>query len=392
MSRRMHCSLLSMLVVLLFSPDSSGYQSAVFTAQRPKPSNSPGEQVYGLGFRCVRSMRSLALFAAQTPSDSRKRPAADPQDSAESTKSSGRLRNLKKLIESSWSDETLSEKFLGSRRLGRFKQLVLRQVISQHDRSLLAEHDGDHVVDERLEQIEEIITELTQAAPNKTAGDLVVELVLEAADMAAVTAWGSAQLLSFAANQATAAAQSGPALRFNSSQILPRLQFQQFVQTSLFRPGGYLTTLQEFARRRRGADQQQQQAKSDRITIQDLKFAGEAGENQLRGERWIKAISQKDWIPSTQLPGAPWKVLAQGCTALPPNLQSSSKQMRRRIVLSGRELQLRLLEQGAIDTVEAASIIMGYQHLKNISSAPELNILIGMEEAEREELVSSARA
>eukprot|EP00960_Hanusia_phi_P068379 766828-Hanusia_phi.AAC.2 len=135
MSRRMHCSLLSMLVVLLFSPDSSGYQSAVFTAQRPKPSNRPGEQVYGLGFRCVRNMRSLALFAAQTPSDSRKRPAADPQvrssplrqvatdllrlptkDSAESTKSSGRLRNLKKLIESSWSDETLSEKFLGSRR------------------------------------------------------------------------------------------------------------------------------------------------------------------------------------------------------------------------------------------------------------------------------------
>mmetsp|Transcript_2769 Transcript_2769/g.9297 ORF Transcript_2769/g.9297 Transcript_2769/m.9297 type:complete len:236 (+) Transcript_2769:1016-1723(+) len=235
-----------------------------------------------------------------------------------------------------------------------------------------------------------MIGERRHSAPNKTAGDLVVELVLEAADMAAVTAWGSARLLSIAANQATAAAQSAPPLLFNSSQVLPRLQFQQFIQTSLFRPGGYLKTLQEFARRRKGAEEQRE-VTSDRVTIQDLEFAGEAGENQLRGEKWIRAISQKDWIPSTQLPGAPWKVLAQGCTALPPNLQSSGAQKRRRIVLSGKELQLRLLEQGAIDTVEAASIIMGYQRLKNISAAPDLSMLIDMEEEVRE-LVSSSRA
>uniref|UniRef100_A0A6U5ZL95 Uncharacterized protein n=2 Tax=Guillardia theta TaxID=55529 RepID=A0A6U5ZL95_GUITH len=378
--------LLSILLVMLLScSDSSGHQSECFiTPTLARPSRSEGLQLRWTSSRAGR-LGVLHLYAAESSSSSRSRLTADQQ--AETT--SGRLRNLKRLIESSWSNDTPSDKFLGSRRLGKMKRIVLNQVGSQ-ETSSSESRENALVVDERLQSIEVMIGERRHSAPNKTAGDLVVELVLEAADMAAVTAWGSARLLSIAANQATAAAQSAPPLLFNSSQVLPRLQFQQFIQTSLFRPGGYLKTLQEFARRRKGAEEQRE-VTSDRVTIQDLEFAGEAGENQLRGEKWIRAISQKDWIPSTQLPGAPWKVLAQGCTALPPNLQSSGAQKRRRIVLSGKELQLRLLEQGAIDTVEAASIIMGYQRLKNISAAPDLSMLIDMEEEVRE-LVSSSRA
>ena len=53
-----------------------------------------------------------------------------------------------------------------------------------------------------------------------------------------------------------------------------------------------MKTLQEFARRRKGAEEQREET-SNRVTIQDLQFAGVAGENQLRGEKWIRAISQK---------------------------------------------------------------------------------------------------
>mmetsp|Transcript_2775 Transcript_2775/g.9327 ORF Transcript_2775/g.9327 Transcript_2775/m.9327 type:complete len:195 (+) Transcript_2775:180-764(+) len=184
--------LLSILLVMLLScSDSSGHQSECFiTPTLARPSRSEGLQLRWTSSRAGR-LGVLHLYAAESSSSSRSRLTADQQ--AETT--SGRLRNLKRLIESSWSNDTPSDKFLGSRRLGKMKRIVLNQVGSQ-ETSSSESRENALVVDERLQSIEVMIGERRHSAPNKTAGDLVVELVLEAADMAAVTAWGSARLLS----------------------------------------------------------------------------------------------------------------------------------------------------------------------------------------------------